>query len=218
MMFRDRRDAGRKLAERLKHLRGDKVCVLALPRGGVPVAAEIATALGAPLDILHVRKIGVPSNPEVAMGAIVDGHAPVVVRNEGVIAMAGITDADFDRACLHQLAELDRRHKIFDAMRPKLDPKGKTAIVVDDGIATGATVKAAIKGLAQRGPDRIVLAVPVAPSESMADIAAGVDEVICLGDLQYGAVGASYLDFSQTTDDEVLEILADINRPRQDAP
>jgi len=208
MIFADRKDAGRRLAAALLHHRGKDVIVYALPRGGVPVAAEIAQALDAPLDLLLVRKIGCPQQPELAMGAIVDGGAPIVVRNPDVIAMSGTDEATFAAVCRRELAEIERRRRVYLRDRPPYDPAGKTAIVVDDGIATGATMRAALDATRRRKPETLVLAVPVASPETLASLAAGVDEIVCLerrADL--AAVGYAYRDFRQLDDADVLDIL-----------
>ena len=168
MPFRDRSDAGRKLASALAQYTDQQPVVLALPRGGVPVAAEVAAALNAPLDLVLVRKIGVPFQPELAMGAVVDGGAPLVVRNEDVIRLAGIDEADFKAVCDSALAEIERRRQRYLGGRARVEVAGRTAIVIDDGIATGATTRAALRATRMRKPKRLVLAVPVAPTDSLA--------------------------------------------------
>lgn len=209
MTFADRQDAGSRLADALEHLRGQPVVVLALPRGGVPVAAEIAARLAAPLDLLLVRKIGVPWQPELAMGAVVDGAEPIIVRNEDIIRLAGISQSQFEAVCQREVAEIERRRRRYLAGRPPADVAGKVVIVVDDGIATGATVRAALRGLAGRRPGRIVLAVPVAPPDTIIQFEALADEVICLAQPQhFAAIGAHYRDFRQLDDDEVIAVLA----------
>ncbi len=208
MSFLDRTDAGRRLAAALDQYRGDDTIVLALPRGGVPVAAEIAARLGAPLDLLLVRKIGVPDQPELAMGAIVDGAEPIIVHNDEIIRVAGVSHEEFETVCKAELAELERRRKRYLGSRASADIAGRTVIVVDDGIATGATVRAAVRGLRRRGPRRIVLAVPVAPPETIAALEAEADAVVCLEQPEFfGAIGYFYRDFGQTTDEEVIEAL-----------
>ena len=182
--------------------------ILALPRGGVPVAAEIASALDAPLDLILVRKLGVPFEPELAMGAIVDGATPIVVRNDDVIRMAGINDADFKAVCDKELAEIERRRQLYLGTRKRIDVTGRTAIVVDDGIATGATTRAALQATRMRNPKKLVLAVPVAPTETVAALRRDADVVICLEDHEFfGAIGFYYRDFSQISDDEVIKLL-----------
>ena len=151
--------------------------VLALPRGGVLVAAEVARALEAPLDLILVRKVGVPFQPELAMGAVVDGGAAIVVRNEDVIAHAGIGDAEFAAACDSELAEIERRRELYVGNSERAEIAGRTAIVVDDGVATGATTRAALRATRLRHPLRLVLGVPVAPTDSLAELRAEADDV-----------------------------------------
>jgi len=207
-MFENRRDAGRKLAAALQHYHDRDLVVLALPRGGVPVGAEVAAALGAPLDLLLVRKIGVPWQPELAMGAVIDGGTPIVVRNAEVIELARVTEADFEAASQVELAEIERRRQSYVGERARPNIAGRTAIIVDDGIATGATVRAAIRGLRRRNPEAIVLAVPVAPRDTIETLRAEVDEVVCLEmPADFYAISLYYRDFGQTSDAEVTRIL-----------
>src|SRR3974390_2340839 len=170
MAFEDRVDAGRKLAAALASYKDKAPVVLALPRGGVPVAAEIATALAAPLDLILVRKIGVPGNRELAMGAVVDGATPIVVRNEDIIQLIGISEFEFKAVCDRELEEIDRRRVGYLGGRERVNLAGRTAIVVDDGIATGATTRAALQATRMRNPDKLVLAVPVAPTSTLATL------------------------------------------------
>ncbi len=208
MSFLNRTDAGRQLAQALSGYKGQAICVYALPRGGVQVAAEIAETLGAPLDLLLVRKIGAPMQPELAVGAVVDGGAPIIVRNDDVIRMTGTRDAEFDRICKQELVEIERRRKRYVQDRPALDPKGKIAIVVDDGIATGATMRAALQATRRRDPKKLVLAVPVAPAESLESLRTEVDEVVCLEVPEYfSALGQFYQDFHQLSDEDVIDTL-----------
>src|SRR5208283_5388730 len=165
--FHDRAEAGRRLAEELIRYKDSGAVVLALPRGGVPVAAAIATALRAPLDLVLVRKIGVPYQPELAMGAIADGGKTIVVRNEDVIAAAGISELEFDRVCDRESREIERRRSLYLGGRERPEVAGRMAIVVDDGIATGATTRAALRAVRACGPKKLVLAVPVAPSDTL---------------------------------------------------
>jgi len=165
--FTDRADAGRQLAAALAPYRGQKPVILALPRGGVPVAAEVAAALKAPLDLILVRKIGVPFQPELAMGAVVDGGAPIVVRNQDVIKETGIDESTFNAICDHELAEIGRRRQRYLGDRKRAEIKGHTAIVIDDGVATGATTTAALRATRLRHPRKLVLAVPVAPADKL---------------------------------------------------
>ncbi len=180
MPFRNRQDAGQQLAARLMAYKDCKPAVLALPRGGVPVAAEIAAKLEAPLDLILVRKIGVPFQPELAMGALVDGGSPIVVRNEHVIRTTGISEDQFKAACERERLEVERRRKCYLSDRAPIDIKGRIAIVVDDGIATGATMRAALRSVAARQPEKLVLAVPVAPPDTVMALRAEVDDVVCL--------------------------------------
>jgi putative phosphoribosyl transferase len=208
MLFTDRNDAGRRLAMKLDRFRGQDVVVLALPRGGVPVASEVADHLHAPLDLLIVRKIGLPVQPELAMGAVIDGADPVVVRNDDVIRLARISVAKFDEACREELAEIKRRRERYLRGRAPIEVAGRVVIVVDDGIATGATVRAAIRGLRRRNPSNIVLAVPVAPPDTIASLEQEADEVICLQQPNFlEAIGLYYLDFRQLSDEDVVKLM-----------
>ncbi len=209
MVFINRSDAGRKLAQELLPYRDRPPVVLALLRGGVPVAAEVAAALDAPLDIVLVRKIGVPAQPELAMGAVVDGGAPIVVRNEDVIRLAGVDEAEFRAVRDRELAEIERRRQLYLGDRVPIDVTGRTAIVIDDGVATGATIRAALRATRIRGPAKLVLAVPVAPTDTLTALREEVDEVVCLEDhMSFGAIGFYYADFRQLSDREVKDILA----------
>lgn len=208
MAFDDRSDAGRRLAKALAKYKGRGAVVLALPRGGVPVAAEIAAALGAPLDLILVRKIGVPTQPELAMGAVVDGAAPIVVRNEEVIELSGVTADEFDATCASELAEIERRRKLYIGDRARADIAGQIVIVIDDGIATGATTEAALQAIRKRKPKELVLAVPVAPRDTVEKLRSEVDSLICLETPEpFGAIGYFYRDFRQVSDREVMAIL-----------
>lgn len=207
-MFRDREEAGRRLAERLRALDLPRPLVLALPRGGVPVAYEVATALQAPLDLVLVRKIGVPFQPELALGAVVDGDTPEIVVNEDIARALGISEDEIARAAAREIAEIERRRRIYLRGRAPLPVAGRTAIVVDDGIATGATVRAALQALRRRDPERLVLAIPVAPPDTVAALRAVTDEIICLEmPHHFTAVGAYYEDFAQLSDAEVIALL-----------
>jgi putative phosphoribosyl transferase len=222
MSFKNRVDAGRKLAKALAGYKDQQPVILALPRGGVPVAAEVAAALKAPLDLILVRKIGVPFQPELAMGAVVDGGAPIIVRNDDVIRVAGIDEAEFKATCDNELAEIERRRQRYLGSRERVDVSGRTTIVIDDGIATGATTRAALRATRMRNPKKLVLAVPVAPTDSLAALRSDADEVVCLEDHEFfGAIGFYYADFAQVADEEVIELLkrfpaqklADIKQP-----
>lgn len=209
MPFIDRDDAGRQLAKALARYKDRKPIILALPRGGVPVAAKVAEALHAPLDLLLVRKIGVPFQPELAMGAVVDGASPLTVRNEEVISLAGISEHEFSTVRDQQLAEIERRRKMYVGDRPHPELAAHTVIVVDDGIATGATTRAALEAMRLRKPSKLVLAVPVAPTDTLKKLAGEADEIVCLEDYEeFGAIGFFYSDFRQVSDDEVIELLA----------
>lgn len=213
MPLQNRTDAGQRLADALAAYKSPnpdrRPAVLALPRGGVPVADPIATALDAPLDLILVRKIGVPSQPELAMGAVVDGATPLTVRNDDVIRACGISEAEFAQERDAQFAEIERRRAAYLGGRPQPDITGRVAIVVDDGVATGATARAALEATRRRRPSRLVLAVPVAPSDVLATLGAFADEIVCLEqhDL-FGAIGLYYTDFRQVLDGEVIDLLA----------
>ncbi len=207
MPFRDRREAGRRLAERLGHLRGAQVVVLGLPRGGVPVAAEVAVALRAPLDVIMVRKLGVPVQPELAMGAI--GEGGVRVLNTDVLTAARITDAEIAGVEARERAELQRRARRFRGARERTTVRGRTAVIVDDGIATGSTARAACQVARAQGAAKVVLAVPVAPAQALGPVGEDADEIICLETPEHFlAIGEWYEDFGQTSDEEVVELLA----------
>lgn len=208
MSFKDRSEAGRKLAKALAAYKDQCPVILALPRGGVPVAAEVAAAFHAPLDLILVRKIGVPIQPELAMGAVVDGSAPLIVRNEDVIRLAGIDETEFKAVCDSELAEIERRRRRYLGNRERVNVDGRTAIVIDDGVATGATTRAALHATRMRNPRKLVLAVAVAPTDSLAALCGDADEVICLEDYElFGAIGLYYRNFSQVVDEEVIETL-----------
>jgi len=207
-MFIDRADAGRALANALVHLRAAPgAIVLGLPRGGVPVAWEVASALELPLDVLVVRKLGLPQQPELAMGAIASGGALVV--NEEVVRYLGGRHQAFEAVRSREQAELERRERDYRGARPPLELAGRTAILVDDGLATGATMEAAVRALRSLGASRVVVAVPVASQEAMERIEALADEVVCLAAPPFfSAVGQWYADFGQTEDAEVRDLLA----------
>jgi putative phosphoribosyl transferase len=205
--FRDRAEAGRALARVLSHYAGrDDVIVLALPRGGVPVAAEVAKELGAPLDVFVVRKLGVPGHEELAMGAIASGG--VLVLDDGVLRWLGISEEQVQRALTRELDELGRREAAYRNGRPLPDLKGKTVILVDDGLATGASMQAAARAVRRHQPARIVIAVPVASRATCDQFRNDVDEVVCAVTPEpFYSVGNWYEDFSQTSDEEVRELL-----------
>jgi predicted phosphoribosyltransferase len=207
-MFRDRREAGQLLATALSRYAGrPDVVVLALPRGGVPVAYEVAQALGAPLDVFVVRKLGVPGHEELAMGAV--ATPGVRVLNEEVVRGLGIPARMIEAVAVREQAELARRERLYRGDRPPVDVHGRTVILVDDGLATGASIHAAIQALRQRQPARIVVAVPIAAPDRCEALKDQVDDVVCAVTPEpFHAVGLWYDDFSQTTDDEVRELLA----------
>ena len=178
----------------------------------MPVAAEVCAALKAPLDLILVRKIGVPFQPELAMGAVVDGGAPSVVRNEDVIQIANIDEGTFNAICDNELAEIERRRRQYLGTRERVEIAGRTAIVIDDGLATGATMRAALRATRARRPQKLVLAVPVAPTSTLAELRCEADDVICLEDHQFfGAIGAYYVNFRQVSDQEVIDLLKQVS-------
>ena len=212
MVFADRADAGRRLAVRLGHLADERVVVLGLPRGGVLVAFEVAAALGAPLDVIVVRKLGVPFQPELAMGAI--GEDGVRVINCEVVRLAGVSENELAAVEARERAELERRAWRFRASRPRQRLDGRVAVVVDDGVATGSTARAACQVARAQGAARVVLAVPVAAPGWQARIGGDADELVCVQTPQpFFAIGQFYADFSQTTDDEVVACLQRDTRP-----
>ena len=206
-LFKDRRDAGRKLAERLsEHANDPHVLVLALPRGGVPVAYEVAEALGAELDIFLVRKLGVPGHEELAMGAIATGG--VRVLNDSVVNALNIPDKVIDAVAEREQAELERRARAYRGERPRAQIEGRTVIIIDDGLATGASMRAAVAGLRAQAPAKIVAAVPTASPETCEMFEDEVDKIVCAVTPQpFFGVGFWYDDFSQTTDEEVRSLL-----------
>lgn len=204
--FTDRPAAGRALAERLVELELDAPVVVALPRGGVPVAYEVARALAAPLDIALVRKLGAPGRPELGVGALGEDGTAVVDRD--TIAALGITRAQIEAIVGRELVELERRRRLYRGDRPAVDVRGRETILVDDGIATGVTTIAAAQMLRERGATRVITAVPVCPAAALGHLRKQLGELICLtSHLHFGGVGAWYDDFTQTTDDEVIELL-----------
>jgi predicted phosphoribosyltransferase len=206
--FADRREAGAELANRLQAYAGrDDVVVLALPRGGVPVAAQVAAALRAPLDVFVVRKLGLPGHVELAMGAIASGG--VRVLNEDVIESCRPSPAAVEEVTLREQAELERRERAYRDHRPPVPVEGKTAILVDDGLATGSSMQAAVLAVRRLNPSRVVVAVPVGPSQACEMLEGVADEVVCARMPEpFSAVGLWYEDFSQTSDVEVRELLA----------
>ena len=208
--------AGRALAQQLaRQSFPGRVVVLALPRGGVPVAVEVARALGAELDLLLVRKIGAPWQRELAVAAVVDGQPPDIVLDDEMMALAGVDRAYVDIQAHRELREIERRRRVYLRGRAPLSVEGATVIVVDDGIATGTTVRAALKALRRRQPARLVLAVPVAPHDTAVALRAEVDALVCLAEpYPFHAIGLHYVDFHQLGDDEVLAALDSMHAPR----
>lgn len=208
MMFQDRQQAGRKLAEELLKLKLVRPVVLALPRGGVPVAAEIADALNAPLDLVIVRKVGAPGNPELAVAAIVDGDPPDIVLNREIVEVYGLDDSDLRALVARELPELERRRLVYRSGRPSPSTTDKTVVLVDDGAATGTTIKVAIRALQRRSPREIVVALPVAPPDVVLDLAREANRVVCLSQpVRFFALGHHYHDFPQLSDEEVVNTL-----------
>ncbi len=207
--FKDRQEAGALLAQKLaNHALKDPI-IYALPRGGVPVAAAIAAALSASLDLILVRKLGAPIQPELAIGAIVEGPPPLRVLNEGIAARTGASAEYIEWACQQALAEIERRRQCYLGERRRPDPRGRDAIVVDDGIATGATAIAALRALRAQGAAKILLAIPVAPADALSRLRLEADEVVCLlAPLDFASLSDFYLEFPQLEDDEVIRALA----------
>ena len=211
-LFQDRSDAGRRLARALERYAVEAPLVLALPRGGVPVAFEVAQALHAPLDVVLVRKVGAPGQAELALGAIVDGDEPQFVLNEDVAAALSPSAEFIEEAKTRQLEEIERRRELYRSGRPTEPIAERTVIVVDDGIATGATTRAALRGVRRQQPKRLVLAVPVAPADVLASLSKECDDIVCLETpAHFGAVGMHFVSFTQTSDDEVVQLLRQAN-------
>jgi putative phosphoribosyl transferase len=209
MKFEDRSEAGRRLADKLAHLRDRRPVVLALPRGGVAVGFEISRALDAPLDIVLVHKIGVPWQPELALGAVTDGASPETLIDRELAASLDVSDSYIKKETARQLEEIERRRKSYCEGRPAVEVLGRVAIVVDDGIATGATMRVALQAVRRRSPARLVLAVPVAPPGTLAALGEQADEAICLETPDMlGAIGFYYRDFHQMSNAEVTDLLA----------
>ncbi len=215
-IFRNRSEAGKLLAQSLSaYANSSEVLVLGLPRGGVPVAFEVAKALQVPLDICLVRKLGVPGYKELAMGAIASGH--VIFINEDVVQSLGISQEAIEKVIAAERRELKRRERVYRSGQPAPNIKGKTIILIDDGIATGSTIRAALATLRQQQPQKIVLAIPVAPPEACHSLKAEVDELVCLlAPEWFCAIGLWYEDFAQTTDSQVRQLLADKELQRQE--
>lgn len=211
-MFRDRQDAGTQLAHRLLPLKDSAIrpVVLGLPRGGVVVAAEVARELNCPLDVLVVRKIGAPHQPELALGAVTDGDNPQVVMNQELIDGLGVSKVYLNAEVAAQFVEVQRRQERYRRGREAVPLDGRTVIVVDDGIATGASVRAGLTALRRRNLAKLILAVPVAASESLMQLQTLCDEIVCLSTpINFMAVGRFYENFDQTTDEEVIALLGE---------
>ncbi|WP_035874489.1 phosphoribosyltransferase [Cryobacterium sp. MLB-32] len=208
MIFKNRREAGRLLSERLAELELFEPIIYALPRGGVPVAVEVARTLAAPLDVLIVRTIGAPRNPEVTVAAVVNGERPALVLNSDTFAVTGGDEVALERAKELQVAEAERRHRLFMGPRPALDPAGHVAVVIDDGVATGATARKALAGLRAQGAGTTVLAAPVAAASAALDLQDVADIVVVLhAPDDFWAVGQFYSDFHQLSDEETSDAL-----------
>jgi putative phosphoribosyl transferase len=214
-LFDDRRDAGRQLAHAARGYAVEDPVVLALPRGGVPVGYEVAKALGAPMDLVFVRKIGAPGHPEYGIGAVVDGDPPQVVLND-VARQLGIPAAYVEEQKRRELQEIERRRRAYLGDREPLAVKGRTVIVVDDGIATGGTVRASLRALRGAEAGRLILAVPVAAADTIESLRSEADEILCLATPEpFYAVGLYYRDFDQTSDEEVVRLLGAALRMEQ---
>jgi predicted phosphoribosyltransferase len=213
MIFQDRRDAGRQLARRLTHLRGQDAIVLALPRGGIVVGYEIARALGTPLDVIVARKLGAPGNPEFGFGAIAPGG--VRFLDEQTVGWLGLSEEQIDRIAAEEALEMERRLRRYRGGRPLPDVRQRAVILVDDGLATGVTARAAIRAIRRWEPGHLVLAVPVSAPDTARAVSSEVDELVCLETPPgFMAVGQYYMDFEQTSDEEVIEL---IERARREA-
>lgn len=211
--FADRQDAGRQLAAELARFKQEHPVVLAIPRGGVPVGFEIAKALGAELDIVLVRKIGSPYQPELAVGAVVDGERAETVWNREILEALELSEDALEGEVARQLQEIERRRIAYIGARPRSTIGGRVAIVVDDGIATGATVRAALRAIRRNKPKRLVLAVPVAPPETVDSLRNEVDELVCLETPDpFWAIGQFYVEFPQLTDAQVTDLLGSASR------
>lgn len=207
-MFSDRKEAGRELAAALMKFKSEAPVVLAIPRGGVPVGYEVALALQAPLDIIVARKLGAPGQHELGLGAIVDGDHPQSVLNEDIIRELGVSTQYIQKEIESELKEIRRRQTAYRKGRAAVQVAGRTVIVVDDGIATGGSIRAALRGVKRMSPKKVILAVPVAPSDTIESLRPEADEIICLDTpLYFMAIGEFYEDFSQTSDEEVIELL-----------
>ena len=210
IVFADRAEAGRLLAERLGDMGLADPLVLALPRGGVPVGAEIARRLGAPLDVALVRKLGAPDQPELAVGAVADGDSPEIVLNTELVAAMGVSEDFIAAEAARELAVIERRRRDYAHLRPAAAPAGRSVIVVDDGVATGMTMQAALRAVRRQGPARLIATAPVASRDAVAMLGEECDEVVCLSaPRRFGSVGSFYRSFGQVSDEEVAALLRD---------
>ncbi len=215
IVFADRADAGRKLAARLLKYKDKQPVVLGVPRGGVPVAFEVARALNAPLDVIIVRKLGAPGEPRLGVGAVVDGNHPETILNPEVMSALRVSRAYLEREIQNQLKEIHRRNLLYRAGRVRIELKGRTVIVVDDEIATGGSIRAALRGVRQQAPKKGVLAVPVGPADTIASLRGEVDEIVCLSTpSMFFGIGEFYSDFHQLADAEVIRLL-ELARPER---
>lgn len=213
-VFENRREAGRRLAEQIAACRFENPVVYALPRGGAPIGAEIAARLGAPLDLLMVRKIGAPGHEELAVGAIVNGERPDIVRNADILAASGMGRAQFDAACARALVEIARRRTLYLEGAPPVPARGATAILVDDGVATGASMRAALEAVRRRGPKQVIVATTVAARDTVKDLERLADRVFCLLTPDtFEAVGRYYQDFRQLSDEDVVRVMRAARAP-----
>jgi len=215
LVFADRVEAGRKLAVRLLKYKDQQPVVLGVPRGGVPVAFEVARALNAPLDVIIARKLGAPGEPELGVGAVVDGDHPETILNREMVSALRVPRAYLEREIHDQLKEIDRRNLLYRAGRARIELKNRTVIVVDDGIATGGSIRAALRGIRHHAPKKVVLAVPVGPADTIASLRDEVDEIVCLSTPPtFFGIGEFYRDFHQLTDGEVIRLL-ELARPER---
>jgi putative phosphoribosyl transferase len=213
-VFENRHEAGRQLAEQIAAGRFENPVVYALPRGGAPIGAEIASRLGAPLDLLLVRKIGAPGHEELAVGAIVNGEQPDIVRNADILEASGMGRAQFDAACARALVEIARRRALYLEGAPPVPARGATAILVDDGVATGASMRAALEAIRRRGPKRVIVATTVAARDTVRDLEKLADQVFCLlTPDRFESVGQHYRDFRQLSDEDVVRVMRAARAP-----
>ena len=216
MRFRNRDEAGRLLLERMREMDLGDAVVIALPRGGVPVGAVVARGLGVPLDVILVRKVGAPMQPELAVAAVTDGADMQITVNEDIKAELGLSDEQIEELAKRQLPEIERRREAYYEGREPTPLAGRTVIVVDDGVATGATANSALRLIRKQNPARLILALPVAPPDTLARLEQHADEVICLATPSpFYAVGSHFADFSQVSDDEVVELLRESHAARK---